>query len=130
MKQGCPFISDDCLRLKEKDQNIYAIPAYPGFRLWEDAEKFLFGGNGNHKSVAHYTSKLRVSVERKANSYFEEPQPFLRLYDIVRSPETEEKPDIVIKELSPRESFMALVAVCVSPRHHGSDHASKAVWVS
>ena len=109
VKLGYPFISDDCLRLKERDQNIYAIPAYPGFRLWEDAEKFLFGGNGNHKSVAHYTSKLRVSVERKPDTYSEEPQPFLRLYDIVRSPETEENSDIVIKKLSPRESFMALI---------------------
>ena len=109
VKLGCPFISDDCLRLKERDQNIYAIPAYPGFRLWEDAEKFLFGGNGNHESVAHYTSKLRVSVERKPDTYSEEPQPFLRLYEIVHSPETERNSDIVIKKLSTRESFITLV---------------------
>jgi hypothetical protein len=109
VKLGYPFVSDDCLRLKERDQNIHAIPAYPGFRLWEDAEKFLFGGNGNRESVAHYTSKLRVGIERKPDTYCEEPQPFLRLYDIVRSPETEENSDIVIKKLSARESFMALV---------------------
>ena len=109
VKLGCPFISDDCLRLKERDQAIYAIPAYPGFRLWEDAEKVLFGGNGNLESVAHYTSKLRVSVERKPDTYSEDPQPFLRLYDIVRPPETEKNSDIVIKKLSARESFMALV---------------------
>ncbi len=109
VKLGYPFFSDDCLRLKEEGGNIYAIPAYPGFRLWEDAEKFLFGKDGNPRLVAHYTSKLRVSVERRPDAYCEEPEALLRLYDIIHSPETQEESRIVIKKLSPREGFMALV---------------------
>jgi hypothetical protein len=109
VKLGYPFVSDDCLMLREEDQNIYVIPAYPAFRLWDDAEKYLFGENGNHGSVAHYTSKLRVSVERKPETYCEKSQPFLRLYDIVQFPETGENSEILIKQLSRRESFMALV---------------------
>jgi len=109
LKMGYPFVSDDCLTLQEKDQNIFAIPAYPGLRLWEDAEAHLFGENGNKKSVAHYTSKLRVDIEERPGSYSPEPKPFVRLYDIINSPETDEASDITIEKLSPRDSFMALV---------------------
>ena len=109
VKMGYPFVSDDCLTLREKDQTIFAIPAYPGLRLWDDAQEHLFGENGNKKSVAHYTSKLRVDIEEGPESYNPEPKPFARLYDIVNSPETDETSDIMIEKLSPRDSFMALV---------------------
>lgn len=109
LKMGYPFVSDDCLTLQEKDQNIYATPAYPGLRLWKDAEAHLFGLNGSNKSVAHYTSKLRVDIEESPGIYSPEPKPFVRLYDIMNSPETDETSDITIEKLSPRDSFMALV---------------------
>lgn len=109
MKMRYPFVSDDCLTLQEKGQDIYAIPAYPGLRLWDDAQEHLFGENGNKKSVAHYTSKLRVDIEEKPENYATEPKPFTRLYDIINSPETDETSDTMIEKLSPRDSFMALV---------------------
>jgi len=109
LKMGYPFVSDDCLSLQERDQKIYAIPAYPGLRLWKDAEAHLFGDNGNKKSVAHYTSKLRVDIEERPESYSPTPKPFVRLYNITNSPETDETSDIMIEKLSPRDSFMALV---------------------
>ena len=108
-KMGYPFVSDDCLTLQGKDRNIYAIPAYPGLRLWKDAKAHLFGDKGNKKLVAHYTSKLRVDVEEEPGSYSPAPKPFTRLYDIMNSPETDATSDITIERLSPRDSFMALV---------------------
>ncbi len=109
VKMGYPFVSDDCLTLQEEGLNIYAIPAYPGLRMWKDTKAHLFGENGNKKSVAHYTSKLRVDIEERSESYSPEPEPFVRLYDIINSPERDEISDITIERLSPRESFMALV---------------------
>ncbi len=106
---GYPFVSDDCLTLQEKDQDIYAIPAYPGLRLWEDTEAHLFGESSHTKSVAHYTRKRRVDVEEKPEHYSSDPKPLVRLYDIVNSPETDQTSIITIEELSPKESFMALV---------------------
>ncbi len=47
LKEGYPFVSDDCLTLLEKNQEIYTIPAYPGLRLWDDAREHLFGENGS-----------------------------------------------------------------------------------
>jgi hypothetical protein len=109
VKEGFPFVSDDCLTLSKKGLDIYAIPAYPGLRLWDDAQEHLFGENGKIESVAHYTCKLRVDIEDKPESYSTEPKPLRRLYDIVHSPEMEGRSDIVIGKLSGRDSFMALV---------------------
>ncbi len=109
LKVGCPFVSDDCLTLQEKDRKICAIPAYAGLRLWKDADAHLFGKNGKKKSVAHYTSKLRVDIEEGPASYSPVPKPFARLYDIMNSPEADATSDITIERLSPRDSFMALV---------------------
>ncbi len=109
VKFGYTFMSDDCLTLLDTWNGIRAIPAYPGFRLWEDAEKYLFGDGIGCKSVAHYTSKLRVSVERRPELCCTNPQPFVYLYDIPPSQENDKKPEISIKKVSPGESFMALV---------------------
>ncbi len=106
---GCPLVSDDCLALLEKDREIYAIPAYPGLRLWEDARTYLFSDDGDFKSVAHYTKKFRIDIERKPSIYCGKPKPLRRLYEIVNTSESREKTDISIEKLSPTDSFMALI---------------------
>jgi hypothetical protein len=106
---GYPLVCDDCLALLVKDDEIYAIPAYPGLRLWEDALVYLFGNNGAYASVAHYTDKRRIEIEKIPNSYCTEPKPLKRIYTLSDAPESKNEKDIVIEKLSPRESFMALV---------------------
>lgn len=106
---GYSLMSDDCLVLLEKDQGIYALPAYPGLRLWEDSLDWLFGNNGNRKSVAHYTTKQRVCVEKNPGAYCDEPQPLRRVYAIAEPSETKKGDDIVIEALSPLDSIMELV---------------------
>jgi hypothetical protein len=106
---GYPLLSDDCLSLVEQNHDIYAIPAYPGLRLWEDSLEWLFGNNGNRKSVAHYTTKQRVCVEKKDGAYCNEPQPLKCVYALGELSETQKGDDIVIEALSPRESIMELV---------------------
>jgi len=106
---GYPLVSDDCLTLLEKNDEIYSIPAYPGLRLWGDALAHLFGDNGIYKLVAHYTDKRRVEIEKKTGAYCTESQPLKRLYAIADPSETKGKNNIVIERIPLRESFMALV---------------------
>lgn len=106
---GYPLVSDDCLTLFQKNKEIYASPAYPGLRLWEDSLSYMFGDNGMYKSVAHYTEKRRVEIEKMEGAHCTESRPFKRLYTITDSSKAEGKDDIVIEPLSQRESFMALV---------------------
>jgi hypothetical protein len=106
---GFPMVSDDCLALMEKNMGIYAIPAYPGLRLWGDALDYLFGDNGNCESVAHYTDKRRVEIEKITGTYCTEPQSLKRLYTIADSTVVKGKANVLIERLSSQESFMALV---------------------
>jgi hypothetical protein len=106
---GYPLVCDDCLVLMAKNDEIFAMPAYPGLRLWEDALDYLFGDNGAYASVAHYTDKRRIEIEKITNTYCTEPKPLKRLYAVVDASEGKNKADIVIERLSARESFMALV---------------------
>ncbi len=108
-KKGYPIVSDDCLALMEKNKGIYAIPAYPGLRLWGDALDYLFGDNGSCKSVAHYTDKRRLEIEKITGTYCTEPQSLKRLYTITDSTVVNGKVNVLIERLSSQESFMALV---------------------
>jgi hypothetical protein len=109
LKAGYPLLSDDCLALVEKDQNIYALPAYPGLRLWKDSASWLFGNEKAYNTVAHYTNKYQVEIETKKESFSTDPQLLKRIYNLFDTSEIGGKTDIVIERLSPRESFMTLV---------------------
>jgi len=109
LQSGYPLLSDDCVPLVEQNQDIYAIPAYPGLRLWEDSLECLFGNNGNYESVAHYTSKRRVVIEKKPGAFCNESQPLKCVYTLGEPSEIQKGDDIVIEALSPRESIMELV---------------------
>jgi hypothetical protein len=109
LNEGYPMMCDDCLTLVERKQGIYAVPAYPGLRLWEDSLSWLFGDNNHRESVAHYTDKLRVAIERKSEAYCGEPRPVRCIYAVADQPEPKGKTDILIERPSTRESFMTLV---------------------
>jgi len=109
LQDGNALLTDDCLALIEKDGNIYGVPAYPGLRLWDDAMKYLFKNNGTYESVAHYTQKLKMNIERELGRYCSEPMVLRRLYDIADSSEVKKKGDIMIERISLRDSFMTLI---------------------
>ena len=56
---GCPLIADDMLVLRRQRGAVFAVPAYPGVRLWpQDARRHGAAGG----RVAHYTPKRRVGA--------------------------------------------------------------------
>ena len=56
---GYPALGDDCLAIKE-ERGFFAIPAYPGLRLWTDSAESLSRDWSDAPSVAHYTRKRRI----------------------------------------------------------------------
>ena len=56
---GYPALGDDCLAIKE-ERGFFAIPAYPGLRLWTDSAESLSTDWSDAPSVAHYTRKRRI----------------------------------------------------------------------
>lgn len=114
LRAGYPALSDDCLVLEEDGGQILATPAYPGLRLWEDALEVLGKDHNLSLSVAHYTSKKRLVLERTLSDFTTGPHPVARIYSLVRPDENEGNtglPNPLIERLSARDSFMEVLPV-------------------
>jgi hypothetical protein len=64
----CSVVTDDALVLarNEDDEEVYAVPGYPGLRLWRDSAHALAIDHGGATRVAHYTAKRRLAAGRVA----------------------------------------------------------------
>jgi hypothetical protein len=109
---GNPVLSDDCLVLEEKDEQVLATPAYPGLRLWEDTLKALGNDSGHLLSVAHYTSKRRLVLEGHGSYFLVQAFPVARIYSLVRPAEVGVDGGLVAPRLEPlslRDSLVELL---------------------
>ena len=110
---GYPVLSDDCLVVREEDEQIVATPAYPGMRLWEDTIEALRHEGSLALPVADYTSKRRVVVYGQAEEIFAHPWPLVRIYAPVRSTDGEPSETLTapsIEPLSHGTAFVELVS--------------------
>ena len=80
---GYPVLSDDCLAFREADK-FYAVPAYPGFRLWTDSAQWLSTGWFDAPTVAHYTRKRRILNGCGAERFPGRLEPLSAIYSLVR----------------------------------------------
>ncbi|MCB0153671.1 MAG: hypothetical protein KDJ52_25920 [Anaerolineae bacterium] len=107
-QQGIPGLTDDLLLLEEKGGRPVCFPSYPGLRLWDDSILALFGYEPVPTTVAHYTTKKRLTLNDDHLNYFTEPLPLTRMY-VLTDPETIEYPGAVtITPISTRDAFVEL----------------------
>jgi hypothetical protein len=78
-EQGFPFLTDDCLVLKQRGDCVLAIPSYPGLRLWSETLQALFQGLPALPQVAHYSEKKRL-VAGDRFPFHAEPVAIKRIY--------------------------------------------------
>lgn len=108
---GYPVISDDCLVLEQRDR-IFAIPAYPGLRLWQDAVEALSDSSDQPMPVAEYSSKARLLGPRASASFPREPHPLIRIYRLLRGGGELEREAVRaprIAAMTARQSFIELL---------------------
>jgi hypothetical protein len=103
---GQRAVSDDCLWIKEGEDQVVAVPTYGGLRLWEDSLRFLFSSDKKTTNMAHYSSKKRVQLEESAMPRSEHGVPVLAV--IVLSP-AEESREVKLEKLPHREAFIAML---------------------
>ena len=106
-EKGAPVLTDDCLLVKEADGQLWAVPSYPGLRLWPEAVHALFGPQRPIAEVAHYTEKRRVDGH-VGLSFCAEPAALRRIYFLAPAYENQGK-CVSIVPLSARDACMELV---------------------
>jgi hypothetical protein len=107
---GFRVLGDDCLALRENG-GYFAIPAYPGFRLWMDSAKSLSTGWLDAPAVAHYTRKRRIISSPAVESFPENPEPLRVIYCLAR--DTANNPTTVSLKIEPlrrSDAFMRLIS--------------------
>ena len=57
---GCELVTDDCLVLRQRMEDIVATPGYSGLRLYSDSRAALCPSS-TASALAHYTEKQRIS---------------------------------------------------------------------
>lgn len=112
IQQGFPLLTDDCLVLEEKEKQIFAIPSYPGVRLWDDVVSALFEHEQGLSDVAHYTDKKRLGLNGLNNNqlrFCSDSVPLKRIY-ILAPPDVGNTKAINITPISSQEVFIELVS--------------------
>ena len=109
---GYPALGDDCLAIKEDDGGFFAIPAYPGLRLWTDSGQSLSTDWSNAPEVAHYTRKRRILNTPAAENFPTRLEPLTVIYCLAREA-SGDGPSVsspVIEPMRPNDAFLQLLS--------------------
>jgi hypothetical protein len=107
---GHRALGDDCLVLEDRD-GIRAVPAYPGFRLWNDTARALKADATAAMPVAGYTAKVRMLARDCGAKFPRRPVPLQRIYRLVRGRIGRHKIRApAVQTLAPRDALIELVS--------------------
>jgi hypothetical protein len=111
LSAGYSVLTDDCIVLDARDQNIVAIPAYPGLRLWDDAIAALFGTTGSCAPMAHYTPKQRFTAALSGVPFCSSAVPLVGIYVLDTIDHTAPVFTPEVSLLAEREALMTLLSL-------------------
>jgi hypothetical protein len=107
---GYPALGDDCLAIKENG-GFFAIPAYPGLRLWTDSAQLLAEDWSSAPAVAHYTRKLRILNAPAVESFPARLEPLAVIYCLARETGGDSRSRAAaIEPLRPNDAFLQLLS--------------------
>lgn len=104
--EGYNLVCDDCLVLEDGGGRIFAVPGYPGVRLWQDSLEAFAGKMRDAGPVAQYTSKSRLLGPETPRRFTFDRLPLARVYLLTRD---QSQPEPNLTRLSPAEIFPLLV---------------------
>lgn len=108
-KDGYPVLTDDALAIEESEGRFFALPSYPGLRLWPDHAAALFDDARDLEAVADFTEKRRLGPQHGQVNFSHLPSPIHRLYLLSPQEAAEGHAGARITPLGPRETVMALI---------------------
>ena len=101
---GAHVVTDDCLTVKSRGASFYAVPGYPGLRLWPGSPARPVLAPHRARQVAHYSRKQRVLG---GAPYQEKPAPLRALF--LLSPRGASGAAASIRRVGPRARLMGLL---------------------
>jgi hypothetical protein len=105
-RRGHTALCDDCALLELRDGLVWATPAYPGIRLFEDSVEHAIDDSAVLAQVAAYSDKQRV-IDLSLDRSLHGPQPLTAIY--LLSDPTHASDAITIEPLTRAGACMALV---------------------
>ena len=110
MLAGFRALGDDCLAI-EAGRRILAVPAYPGFRLWEDSAAALKADLGASTPVADYSVKARMLAGECGANFPQRPVALRRIYRLIRGRAGRKKIRVAaVEPVAPRDALIELVS--------------------
>jgi hypothetical protein len=103
--RGGRLLADDCLAIDFVNGAPWAVPAYPGLRLWPSLAARSLLTTGPSTRVAHYSRKRRL--HRAAVPYHGRPSPLRALF--LLSPPGAAGAPLSIRRCRPAAGLMALL---------------------
>jgi hypothetical protein len=104
---GYPLLSDDGLVLTHGEDTTLALSTYSSLRLWPESIANLYTQPPTLASVAHYSSKRRITLSDPATNT-NIPLPLASLY-VLGSVAATDDAGISLNRLSAREACMAII---------------------
>jgi hypothetical protein len=104
--QGYPVLTDDCLLVEEKDQEMMTVPSYPGLRLWPETVTALFDRQPMLQPLAHYTDKKRLLLEQEQS---EGPRSLRAIFVLAIPDDLHNTDDVRITPLTASEALLETV---------------------
>jgi len=121
--RGRRLVTEDIVRFELKPGSALCHPCPSPPRLWSDSfDSLLPGERESAEAVAHYTSKLRMSVEQAdAIRFVERPVPLGALIVLDSADGRQSGAPIELKPPAPREAFEKATTAFLRIKPHSKD---------
>jgi hypothetical protein len=106
-QRGCGLVTDDCLVLRERGNDFWAYPTYPGLRMLPETLSALFDGELKLPQVAHYKRKKRLGPDNVPLAFEAQPKRLHKLY-FLDAPGGVEK-QAIIAPVSKRDGLVEVI---------------------
>lgn len=113
LSAGYSVLTDDCVVLETRGDDIVIIPSYPGLRLWDDAIAALFDASGFYTPVTHYNLKQRFRAAASTTTFCPSTTPLAGIY-VLDTDESERVASVSTVErplLTKRDAFITLLSL-------------------
>lgn len=113
LASGHSVLTDDCVVLDSRGEDIVIIPTYPGLRLWDDAIAALIELRGSYAPVSHYNPKQRFTAATSTTAFCPSTTPLAGIY-VLDTDDGEQVTSVTAVErpfLTKRDALMTLLSL-------------------